>query len=514
MADDFDLVKISQLPAATSPGEYDVLAGVQSGDTKQFSFSVLLAWMQQAITATAIGAVPVTRKVNNKALSTDITLTASDVGAQPKVNVSGILKGDGSGGISAAVAGTDYQTPLEAGTDYATPAMIPSVPDPSDATPQALGTAAAGSSGDYSRSDHVHGMPSASDVGALAADGTAVAASTLAAQYSSGGVAEGWYKFLTLTILASQSRNAVLLISDSYTAPVGILAIRFNRTSSGAGQYTVRWLATTIAIDDVRYIYDSTAGTLTFYFRKRTNTNGHVAFRVLLATTRTGVSADLTGSWSFTAVEEPTTAEVASADINNNAATATNALNDGDGNSIAGTYARADEIGKVLGDPAGVNAAVGEYVSYNGGLYTVNTAITSDMAASVFASYLDAVPDGGLNALNNQTLDGVYSCYGYRADLISTVDVQLKKDYVTDGTTYRIFAPLYLIDFNNPQTVDEYYLMLDQNNPSRFVRVTGNNSNRNITATAFDPATGVLTLTLNGTRRYVGADVRIAKQLI
>ena len=166
MADDFDLVKISELPAATAPGEYDVLAGVQSGDTKQFSFATLLSWMEQAITASAIGAVPVTRKVNNKALSTDITLTASDVGAQPTISVSGILKGDGSGGISAAAAGTDYQTPLVAGTDYATPAMIPSVPSPSDATPQDLGTAAAGVSGNYSRADHVHDMPSAADVGA------------------------------------------------------------------------------------------------------------------------------------------------------------------------------------------------------------------------------------------------------------------------------------------------------------------------------------------------------------
>lgn len=34
--------------------------------------------------------------------------TAEMVGAQPTINVSGILKGNGSGGVSAAVAGTDY----------------------------------------------------------------------------------------------------------------------------------------------------------------------------------------------------------------------------------------------------------------------------------------------------------------------------------------------------------------------------------------------------------------------
>ena len=42
------------------------------------------------------------------------------------------------------------------------------IPQPSSATPQALGTAAAGSSGDFSRADHVHAKPSASDVGAVA----------------------------------------------------------------------------------------------------------------------------------------------------------------------------------------------------------------------------------------------------------------------------------------------------------------------------------------------------------
>lgn len=102
MADEFDLVKISELPAATTPGEYDVLAGVQTGDTKQFSFAVLLSWMQQAITATAIGAVPQTRKINNHALTSDITLTASDVGAIPtseKGANGGVAELDNSGKV-------------------------------------------------------------------------------------------------------------------------------------------------------------------------------------------------------------------------------------------------------------------------------------------------------------------------------------------------------------------------------------------------------------------------------
>lgn len=48
---------------------------------------------------------PVT-SVNTK--TGPVTLTATDVGAQPAITASGILKGNGSGTISAATAGTDY----------------------------------------------------------------------------------------------------------------------------------------------------------------------------------------------------------------------------------------------------------------------------------------------------------------------------------------------------------------------------------------------------------------------
>lgn len=43
---------------------------------------------------------------------------------QNKITVSGILKGDGAGGVSAAVAGTDYQPPLIAGLDYASQEQV------------------------------------------------------------------------------------------------------------------------------------------------------------------------------------------------------------------------------------------------------------------------------------------------------------------------------------------------------------------------------------------------------
>lgn len=51
-------------------------------------------------------------------------ITPSSIGAQPSVTASGLLKGDGAGGITAAQAGTDYQAPLSAGTDYATPTQL------------------------------------------------------------------------------------------------------------------------------------------------------------------------------------------------------------------------------------------------------------------------------------------------------------------------------------------------------------------------------------------------------
>lgn len=54
-----------------------------------------------------ITSAPVT-SVNNKTGA--VELTASDVGAQDKITASGILKGDGAGGVSAAVANTDYAT--------------------------------------------------------------------------------------------------------------------------------------------------------------------------------------------------------------------------------------------------------------------------------------------------------------------------------------------------------------------------------------------------------------------
>ena len=45
------------------------------------------------------------------ATNDDLPSTPSDIGAQPKITAKGLLKGNGNGGVSAAVKGTDYAGP-------------------------------------------------------------------------------------------------------------------------------------------------------------------------------------------------------------------------------------------------------------------------------------------------------------------------------------------------------------------------------------------------------------------
>lgn len=158
-------IKISELAEATSLSESDVLAGVNAATTRKFSLARLKAFFFSALTKAdvglgnvanvlqysadnkptplEIGAVPETRTVNGKALAQDVVLDAADVGAQEEITASGILKGDGAGGVSAATAGTDY----------ATPAQIPAA---SSNNPAMDGTASPGSSTLWARGDHVH----------------------------------------------------------------------------------------------------------------------------------------------------------------------------------------------------------------------------------------------------------------------------------------------------------------------------------------------------------------------
>ena len=100
--------KWSQFPSAT-PENDDAVVGLHAGGNVRFTVANFVLAVRQGL---ANLFVPQTRTVNNKALNNDISLNASDVGAQPTITASGILKGDGQGGVSAATPGTDYQAPL------------------------------------------------------------------------------------------------------------------------------------------------------------------------------------------------------------------------------------------------------------------------------------------------------------------------------------------------------------------------------------------------------------------
>ncbi len=114
------------------------------------------------------GGLPPQTGNSGKFLTTDGTDASwanvpGDSNKQDKITVSGILKGNGSGTVSEAIAGTDYQAPLTAGTDYQTPlvagtdyATPASIPAASTTTPSMDGTASYGSGTTWARADHVH----------------------------------------------------------------------------------------------------------------------------------------------------------------------------------------------------------------------------------------------------------------------------------------------------------------------------------------------------------------------
>lgn len=84
----------------------------------------------------ALGETQGTAYEGSKGAANAAAITALQSGKQDKVTASGILKGDGNGGVTAATAGTDYQTPVVFNTAYnastnkaATMSDIPEVPE-------------------------------------------------------------------------------------------------------------------------------------------------------------------------------------------------------------------------------------------------------------------------------------------------------------------------------------------------------------------------------------------------
>ena len=118
---------------APTDAEKNVIVEIQKNGTNLSVDSNRKVNITVPTSASDVGAVPTSRTINGKALSTNITLSASDIRALPdttvipsidglatetyvdtkqaKITASGILKGNGAGGVSAAVKGTDYAAP-------------------------------------------------------------------------------------------------------------------------------------------------------------------------------------------------------------------------------------------------------------------------------------------------------------------------------------------------------------------------------------------------------------------
>ena len=332
-----DGVKISQLPGASTPSDSDVVAGVQGGTTKKFSFANIYAWLISRLVPEDIGAVPDSRTVNGKALSSDISLTASDVGARgndwmptaaqvgarpdtwtPSAQDVGAVP-VASVGVAGGVPNLDEigRVPQNQLPPY------PTVPAASTANPQMDGTAAPGTALTYARGDHVHPTDTtraaaaleinghvltgdfdltAADVGALASGGTAVAAGKLSNVLSFSGSA-GWYEFLSISMTESNWQTMVIAIESQYNQNCGILRIHTRRNSYGTAFQTVGWIASGSAHPDVRWQYSG--GTWTFYIRK--NADPDVLYFQVLSKT-----SENYGAWLHDLVAEPTTATDAS----------------------------------------------------------------------------------------------------------------------------------------------------------------------------------------------------------
>ena len=87
--------------------------------------------------------------------------------ADEVTDLKGGLNGKLDEPLTAGTSGQVLTSDGEGGQSWQTPQSGGSV-SPYTSNPAALGTASAGSSNDYSRGDHVHPMPSAANVGAIA----------------------------------------------------------------------------------------------------------------------------------------------------------------------------------------------------------------------------------------------------------------------------------------------------------------------------------------------------------
>lgn len=110
--EELDGVKFSEFPSQT-PVNADEVVGLHSGDNARFSVANFVLAIRQGL---ANIFVPLTRTINGKALSSDITLDASDVGA---VDADDVGVADGVASLDSTGKVPSNQLP-SIGVDYLT----------------------------------------------------------------------------------------------------------------------------------------------------------------------------------------------------------------------------------------------------------------------------------------------------------------------------------------------------------------------------------------------------------
>lgn len=133
-------------------------------------------------------------------------------GKQESIAVKGILKGDGSGGVSAATAGTDYALPS-------------AIPTASSTSPKANGTASVGSETKWARGDHVHPTDTTRQAkvtasGLLKGDGAGnISAAQAGSDYSKPSVS------FTLALSSSGWSNNAQTVANSNIVATGYVYV-------------------------------------------------------------------------------------------------------------------------------------------------------------------------------------------------------------------------------------------------------------------------------------------------
>jgi hypothetical protein len=220
-----------------------------------------------------------------------VTLAKADVGLGNVDNTSDTNKPissatqtalDGKAALShthTASQVTDFNTAAAAAAPVQsvngnTGTVTVAVPSASTATPQAPGTAAAGTSDDYSRGDHIHAAPALNDLSNVSAATPSdndvlvydTATSTWVAEAPSGGGSSGTKTYAVFTpdnnqptatafaTLDTRNSIAVLDFDDAATESAVFVGILPEAASLGSGLIvSLRWMATTATSGDVRW---------------------------------------------------------------------------------------------------------------------------------------------------------------------------------------------------------------------------------------------------------------------